>query len=62
MNVTLKTDCSLECWSGLNETHVQFSTGDTFEDVKEHVDLDGYVVKEGDENHGDILIPKDVIE
>lgn len=61
MDVTLKKDCSLVCWSGLTETHVQFSTGDTFQDVKECEDLDLYYVKEGDENHGDILIPKDVV-
>lgn len=46
MDVTLKTDCSLECWSGLTETHIQFSKGDTFEDVKELEDLDLYYVKD----------------
>ena len=60
MDVTLKTDCSLECWNGLNETHIQFSKGDTFEDVKEYEDLELCYVKEGDESYGDILIPKDV--
>lgn len=55
MNVILKEDCLLECWGGLNETHVQFSKGDTFEDVKE---LQDQYVKEGDEDFGDIYIPK----
>ncbi len=58
MDVTLKTDCLLECWSGLEETHIQFSKGDTFEDVKELEDQFYYYVKEGDEDYGDIYIPK----
>ena len=56
MKIKLSRDCLLECWSGLEEgTPIPFKRGDTFE---VEVFNDEYYVKEGDEDFGDIYIPK----